>query len=116
MKLTVRTRNIPPSEAFDLFIENCLFALAAKRPLHEATVLVERRDEGSPAYRAVLDVAVPGPDVHSEQIDHSPVQAFTRAFAVVEEKLNERTQKREKRLRQRQQRTAGARLALGGVR
>ena len=110
MKLTIRTRNMPVSPAFDLFVESCIMSLAAQRRLDHALITVERRDEQSPPFRAVLDIGVPGPDVRCEQIDHSPVRAFTRALGTVEQKLKERSENKVRRLRHRQNRTAGSRF------
>lgn len=97
MKLTIRNRHLPPTNAIDGVIETRLINLTQAVQIEEAVVLVEHRRESSPPYRVELHLAVPGPDLRAERIDHTPMQAFTRALDEIERKLRERTARRSSR-------------------
>jgi ribosome-associated translation inhibitor RaiA len=90
MKLTIRNRHLAPDQSLDVLIENRLVTLSERVRLDEATVAVERRPEASPQFRVELHLAVPGPDLRAERVDHSPVRAFTRALEDLEARLRER--------------------------
>jgi ribosome-associated translation inhibitor RaiA len=111
MKLVIRNINLTAKQSFDQIIENRILGLAGKWELHTVNVHLERRENGSPAFRVVVDMAVPGPDLHAEVFDHTPVQAFTRAMDEIESKLQDRLAKRAYSARNRGLRTAGMRLA-----
>ena len=110
MKITIRNRNLSADQTFDALIENRILALATRCRLDDVAVLIERRSEASPQYRVDLHVAVPGPDLRCECVDHSPLRAFQRALEQVEEKLEARSAKRVGNTRTRSLRTAGARI------
>lgn len=94
MKLTIQNRNLPVGRTLDTLIEARLLTLARRVQIDDATVLVERRAEASPAFRVALHLAVPGPDFRAEFVDHTAMQAFTRAFAEIERRLRERSRHR----------------------
>jgi ribosome-associated translation inhibitor RaiA len=106
MKLTISNRHLPPTKTLDALIENRLIALGDRVRIDDAHVLVEYRAEASPPFRVALHLAVPGPDVHTEKIDNTPLQAFTRAIEDVERRLRERSLNRLGRAVTRAQRTA----------
>jgi ribosome-associated translation inhibitor RaiA len=94
MKLIIRNRHLPPINAIDGVIESRLIGLTSGLQVDEAVVLVEHRRNASPPYRVELHLAVPGPDLRAERIDHTPLQAFTRALDDIERKLRQRTRSR----------------------
>ncbi len=111
MKITIRNRNLSTDQTFDTLIENRVLALAGRCRLDEVTVLIERRPEASPQFRVNLQVAVPGPDLRCERVDHTALRAFVRALEMIEEKLTERAAKRVAGTRHRSLRTAGSRMS-----
>ncbi len=94
MKLTIQNRNIATISTLDSLIETRLQLLGNRVRIDQATVVLERRPEASPAYRVHLHVAVPGPDLKAVRVDNTPFQAFTRALSEIEEVLRERERKR----------------------
>lgn len=90
MKLTIRNCNLHPARALDALIETRLIQLAERVRIDDATIVVEHRADASPPFRVALHIAVPGPDLRTERIDNTPVQAFTRALEDVERRLRER--------------------------
>ena len=106
MKLIIRNRHLPPINAIDALIETRLIGLTENLQIDEATVLVEHRRDASPPYRVELHLAVPGPDLRAERIDHTPLQAFTRALDDIERKLRQRAHNRLNRSSSHVQRSA----------
>jgi len=69
--------------------------------------VLTRKPESAPPIRAEIHVAVPGPDLRAEASDHTPGQAFKRAFDAILSKL------RLRRLnRSRQQKDGSVRTSL----
>lgn len=106
MKLTIRNQNLAAVSTLDALIETRMHLLGNRVRIDEATVLVERRPESSPAYRVALNIAVPGPDLRAEGVDSTPVQAFSRALSEIEEHLRKRERKRLLRVPGRSRRTS----------
>ena len=97
MKLTIRHRRLRSFHALDSMVEDHLFALAKLGRIEDAVVVLEHRSEESPAYRAEVRIAVPGPDLSAEAVDHTVANAFRRAVGELEGKLRERTFRRARR-------------------
>lgn len=98
MKLTIRHRRLRSFHALDSMVEDHLFALTEFARIEDASVLLEHRAEESPAYRAEVRIAVPGPDLSVEAVDHTVADAFRRAVRELEGKLRERAEHRARRL------------------
>ncbi len=96
MKLTIRHRHLRSFHALDTMVEDRLFALAEIGRIDDACVTLERRSEESPAYRAEVRIAVPGPDLSAEAVDHTVAHAFRRAATELERKLRERARRRDR--------------------
>lgn len=94
MNLTIRHRRLRSFHALDAMVEDRLFALAELARIDDANVVLEHRVEESPAYRAEVRIAVPGPDLSAEAVDHTVANAFCRAVAELEGKLRERALRR----------------------
>ena len=108
MKLTINHLNIPVGSSLDSLVENRLVALSERLRIDDATVVIERRAEASPPYRVHLHISVPGPDLHTDQVDNTPVQALTRALKEIELKIRNRSRVRQARMKAR--RTSGSRV------
>jgi len=94
MKLTIRHRRLRSFHALDAMVEDRLFALAEIARIDDASVILEHRDEESPPYRAEVHIAVPGPDLSVEAVDHTVAGAFRRAVTELEGRLRERAGRR----------------------
>lgn len=98
MKLTIRHRSLRSFHALDAMVENHMIALAELCRIEDASVILERRSEESPSFRAEVRIAVPGPDLSAEAVDHTAANAFRRAVLELEGKLRDRSQRRERRV------------------
>jgi ribosome-associated translation inhibitor RaiA len=101
MKLTISNLNLPLNRSLDAIVENRLVALSERLRIDDATVVIERRVEASPPYRVHLHISVPGPDLHTEMVDNTPIQALTRALKEIEHKISDRSRIRLARLKAR---------------
>ena len=94
MKLTIRNHTLRSPRSIDALIETRLLTLADRVRIDDATVLVEHRTDASPPFRVEIHLAVPGPDLSTERIDNTAVQAFTRAIEDIGDRLRERSLQR----------------------
>ena len=110
MKLTIRHRHLRSFHALDSMVEDRLIALGELAEIGDASVLLEHRAGESPAYRAEVRIAVPGPDLSAEAADHTVANAFRRAVAEIEGRLRERALRRARRTVRRGTRPAAFRV------
>lgn len=98
MKLTIHHQKLRSSHALDSMVEQQIFVLTELIRVDDATVVLQHRPEESPAYRAEVRVAVSGPDLTVEAVDHTIENAFLRAATELETKLRERAFRRDRQV------------------
>ena len=108
MQLTINTLNLPVGRSLDSLVENHLKVLSQQVHIDDAKVVIERRIEASPPYRVHLHISVPGPDLHTERVAFTPIQALTLALKEIESKLQARRTMHLARVKAR--RTSGSRV------
>ena len=108
MQLTINNLNLPVGSSLDSLVENHLTALSQQVHIDEAKVVIERRIEASPPYRVHLHISVPGPDLHTERVAFTPIQALTLALKELESKIRARRTIHLARVKAR--RTSGSRV------
>ncbi len=108
MHLTIRNLNLPVGRSLDSLVENHLTALSQRVHIDDAKVVIERRTEASPPYRVHLHISVPGPDLHTERVAFTPIQALTLALKELESKIRARRTIHLARVKPR--RTSGSRV------
>ena len=64
-----------------------------------AAVVLEQRREDAPAYRAYVSLAVPGPDIHAEAIDHTLEAVWHKVCADLAKQIEHRKAKEAGRLK-----------------
>ena len=94
MMLSIRYLHFSSTPALDALLENGFLALGNATRIDEAMVTVTHRPEESPAYRAAMVVAVPGPDFRIDVVDHTPEQVVRRALATLETRMRQRHMRR----------------------
>jgi len=90
MQLTINNLNLPVGHSLDSLVESRLFSLSERVHIDDAKVVIERRTDASPPYRVHLHISVPGPDLHTEGMAFTPVQALTLALKEIESKIKAR--------------------------
>lgn len=81
MNLALQLVNVPGAPKFNPWIEQRLAALHPLIHIDQAQIRLEYRPEASPPYLAAAHLAVPGPDIRAEVIDHTPENALAKLFA-----------------------------------
>lgn len=93
MKLTVQHFDLRSTNAVDTLIEEHILGLQSRLQIDEADVRLERRREVSPAFRVLVHLVTPGPDVLACGQDHTIRAAIGKAVRDIEHKLRERAQR-----------------------
>jgi hypothetical protein len=71
MKIVIKHRGVPVSDALDRRIEKYLFNHADDLRIDEADVVVERNWNGGPPFRVAVHIATPGLDVTAGGADQT---------------------------------------------
>lgn len=98
MKIIIHHQTIRASNALHSLVEEQIFALTEFIRVDAAKVTLQHRPEESPAYRAEVSVAVSGPDLTVEAVDHTIENAFLHAVKELELKLRERAFRRDRQI------------------
>src|SRR5690348_5517755 len=59
-------------------------------PISAAAVVLERHQNGAPAFRAFVSLAVPGPDIHAEARDYTLEAAWWKVAAALQKQIKQR--------------------------
>lgn len=81
MRLVLQHANIHATDHLDRWVEQCLRAMLPLVRIEEAKIRLEYRPETSPPYRASGHLAIPGPDLRMETVDHTPQTALAKLMA-----------------------------------
>jgi ribosome-associated translation inhibitor RaiA len=111
MKLILRQINHRPSSAFAALISQHLEQLGRQVEIEEARVVIERREEASPAFCISAYLVTPGPDLFAESCDHTLRAALQKTVEKLEDKICHRAEKRARRVRSNLQQPAIHRAA-----
>jgi ribosome-associated translation inhibitor RaiA len=99
MKSILRQINHRPSPAFTALIHQHLEQLGRQVEIEEARVVIERREEASPAFFISAYLVTPGPDLFAESCAHTLRAALQKTVEQLDEKIRHRTEKRARRVR-----------------
>ena len=80
-----------------------------------AAVVLEHERETTPAFRAVVYLAVPGPDIHAEAREHTLEAVWLKVTAALRRQLEQREGRRRARVRNKRQTPLAARRWGGSV-
>ncbi len=94
MKIILKHINHVPSKSLIDMIKSELEALLPRLQIDEARVHLEQRLEESPPFHASFHLVTPGPDVMAEASDHTLRAALLKSFALIDDKIGHRHQKR----------------------
>ncbi len=99
MKLTLEHHHLRSTDELDSLIEERILALEPRLQIDEANVSIEHRRESSPAFRVHVHLVTPGPDVFAEASDHTLRAAIEKVTTALEERIGDRIEKRQRRVR-----------------
>lgn len=99
MKLTLQHHNLRSTDELDSLIEERILALQPRLQIDEANVRLEHRQESSPPFRVHVHLVTPGPDVAAEGRDHTLRAAIEKVTVALESRIDDRLEKRRRRVR-----------------
>lgn len=97
MKIRIQHILHKPSSSFQDLIRSELESLQSRLQIDEARVVVERREQASPAFRVAAHLVTPGPDIAAEGVDHTLRAALRKLVSGLEERLRHRRRKQASR-------------------
>ena len=106
MKLHLTSGLYQPSAAFSTQLGDTLAALCKLLRIDEARVVVEKRSDGSPAFRLSAHLVVPGPDIVVESVDHTLRAALQKLDDLLLARIERKRLKQTQRISGRYQRTS----------
>ncbi len=99
MNLQFRTRGLNVNASLRGLLEEGLHELEALTTITSAEVVLEHQRSASPAFQAVVHLAVPGPDIHAAARDHTLEAAWLKVLERLRRQLEERKRRHEARLK-----------------
>lgn len=84
MRIVLQHVNLRANDDLDASIEQSLRALRPFITIEQARIRLEYDYEASPPYRASAHLVIPGPDLHSEAVDHTARTALAKLFTLLQ--------------------------------
>ena len=81
-------------------LEGSVQSLQASIPISDAAVVLDRQIGTTPPFRAFVQLAVPGPDIHAEARDHTLEAAWLKVISALRRQIGRRVLKRQARQKQ----------------
>ena len=97
MKTTLRYIGLNAQTTWNLLLQGYLNQLKRLANIESAQVVLERQREDTPAFRAKVVLAVPGPDYHAEAADFTLTAALRKAVENLKRQIRARRIKRQVR-------------------
>lgn len=94
MKTTLRYLGLNADATSTQLAQEHLNHLQSLTDIEAAQVILERRQEGTPAFRAHVVLVVSGPDYHAEAVDHTLSAAVHKAVANLQRQIQARHNQR----------------------
>jgi len=93
MKIQFRIRGLNANASLRTWVEKQLERLHGLIPVSTAEVVLEQQRDAAPGFRALVHLAVPGPDIHASARDHT----FQAAWLKVMKNLTKQIERRKTR-------------------
>jgi ribosome-associated translation inhibitor RaiA len=94
MKTSLRYLGLNAQAAWNRLVQEHLSLLQKLANIESAEVVLERKRNGTPAFRARMVLVVPGPDYHAEAADHTLAAALRKAVQNLKRQIQARQTKR----------------------
>jgi ribosome-associated translation inhibitor RaiA len=109
VNLILQARHARYPEPTARLIEDRLLALGERCRAEQATVRLVHERDASPRFQVLIEVRLPGPDVHASACDHTAAVAAQKALRLIESRLAVRADRRSQRRRSNRQLSAAPR-------
>ncbi|HKI70109.1 MAG TPA: HPF/RaiA family ribosome-associated protein [Verrucomicrobiae bacterium] len=90
MKIQFHIRGFNLDAGSRHWLEQPLEALQRLIPINAAAVVLEHQRDVTPAFRAFVSLAVPGPDIHAEAHDHTLEAVWLKVTATLRRQIEQR--------------------------
>ena len=97
MTTSLRYLGLKTQAAWNNLVQEHLKVLQKLTPIESAQVVLERRPEETPAFRAQVVLVVSGPDFHAEAADHTLAAALRKTVENLKRQIRARQTKRQVR-------------------
>jgi len=97
MKIQFRIRGLNGHATWQDFVLEQLHRLTSLTNIASAQVVLERQRDDTPAFRAHVHLAVPGPDIHAEARDHTLQAAWLKVTAALRKQIERRKMRQQLR-------------------
>ena len=114
MKISIQHSHVTSTDELDSTVEEQIMAFQSLLEIEEAVVRFEHRHEASPPYNVSVRLVTPGPDVCTEGRDHTLRAAIGKAMDKLRTQIDERSEKRLRRVKSNLQEPAHTRTGRGG--
>ena len=102
MKIQYQSLGLGPRAVSHRPLDPHLERLDCLIPISTAQVVLEHQRNATPAFCVSVDLAVPGPDIHAAARDHTLEAAVLKVARRLEEKIEERKNRQQLRLKSRE--------------
>ena len=99
MKIQFRIRGLNANASLRVWLEQQLERLHRLIPVSTAEVVLEHQREATPAFRAHVLLAVPGPDIHAAARDHTLEAAWLKVTKNLRKQIERRKARKEAKLK-----------------
>jgi ribosome-associated translation inhibitor RaiA len=90
MKIQLHIRGLNMGAGSRRCLEQSIEQLQSLISITAAAVVLEHRRDDTPAFRAYVSLAVPGPDVHAESRDHTLEAAWLKVISAARKRIEQR--------------------------
>ena len=99
MKIQFHIRGFKDNPGLRQRLQQPLERSAAHLPIHAAAVVVEHESSRAPAFRAYALLAVPGPDIHAEDRDHTLEAVWLKVTTALRKQIERRKARQHSRVK-----------------
>lgn len=99
MKIQLRIRGLNANAGLRAWLEKQLERLQNLIPVSTAEVGLEREQDGVPAFRAHVHLAVPGPDIHAAARDHTLEAVWLKVIKNLRQQIERRQLRKEAKVK-----------------
>jgi len=103
MKIQFRIRGLNANASLRIWVEQQLERLHRLIPVSTAEVVLERHPDNAPGFRALVHLAVPGPDIHAAARDHTLEAVWIKVMKNLTKQIERRQTKQQARHKTNQQ-------------
>ena len=97
MKIQFHIRGLNTNAHLRRVLEGSVQRLQACIPIGDVAVVLDRQIGATPPFRAFVQLAVPGPDIHAEARDHTLEAAWLKVLATLRRQIERRALQRQAR-------------------